>query len=40
MPVAVETLGAMGPVALSLLKEIACHITSATGEGKAHEYLL
>ena len=36
MPVAVETLGAMGPVALSLLKEIARCVTSATGEDRAH----
>ena len=40
--VAVETLGAMGPDACSLLKEIhvAWHITSAIGEERVHEYLL
>ena len=40
VPVAVETLGALGPEASSLLKDIACRISLARGEERAHEFLL
>ena len=40
VPVAVETLGALGPEASSLLKEIARRISLARGEERAHEFLL
>ena len=40
IPVAVETLGAMGPEARSLFKEIACRIKITYGEERAHEFLL
>ena len=40
VPVAVETFGALGPEASSLLKEIARRISLARGEEKAHEFLL
>ena len=40
VPVAVETLGALGPEASSLLKEIASCISLARGEERAHEFLL
>ena len=40
VPVAVETLGALGPEASSLLKEIASRIFLARGEERAHGFLL
>ena len=40
VPVAVETLGALGPEASSLLKEIAHRISLARGEERAHKFLL
>ena len=40
VPVAVETLRALGPEASSLLKEIAHHISLARGKERAHEFLL
>ena len=40
IPVAVETLGAMGPEARSLFKEIARRIKITYGEERAHEFLL
>ena len=40
VPVVVETLGALGPEASSLLKEIARSISLARGEERAHEFLL
>ena len=40
IPVAVETLGAMGPEARSLFKEIARRIKGTYGEKRAHEFLL
>ena len=40
VPVAVETLGAIGPEASSLLKEIARRISLACGEERAHVFLL
>ena len=40
VPVAVEKLGALGPEASSLLKEIARRISLARGEERAHEFLL
>ena len=40
IPVAVETLGAMGPEARSLFKEIARRIKITNGEERAHEFLL
>ena len=40
VPVAVEKLGALGPEASFLLKEIARRISLARGEERAHEFLL
>ena len=40
VPVAVETLGALGPEASSLLKEIACRISLARDEERAYEFHL
>ena len=40
VPVVVETLGALGPEASSLLKEIARSISLARGEERAHKFLL
>ena len=40
VPVAVETLGALGSEASSLLKEIALSISLARGEERAHEFIL
>ena len=40
VPMAVETLGALGLEANSLLKEIARRIFLAPGEERAHEFLL
>ena len=40
IPVAVETLGAMGPEARSLFKEIAHRIKITYGEERAHQFLL
>ena len=39
-PVAIETLGAMGPQSLALIKDIGRRIASETGESRAGEYLL
>ena len=39
-PVAIETLGAIGPKSLALLKELWRHIRAETGEPKSREYLL
>ena len=39
-PVAIETLGAVGPQSLALIKDIARRIASETGESRAGEYLL
>ena len=39
-PVAIETLGAIGPKSLALLKELECRIRAETGEPKCREYLL
>ena len=40
MPVAIETLGAVGPHSLSLLKNIGRRIASESGEAKSGEYLI
>ena len=40
VPVAVETLGAMGAEALSFFKEVACRIASVTNEPRSYQYLL
>ena len=40
VPVAVEKLGSLGPEDSFLLKEIACRISLACGEERAHEFLL
>ena len=40
VPLAVETLGALGPEASSLLKEIVRRISLARGEERAHVFLL
>ena len=37
---AIETLGAVGPHLLSLLKDIGRRITSESGEAKSREYLI
>ena len=39
-PVAIETLGAVGPQSLALTKDIGRRIASETGESRAGEYLL
>ena len=39
-PVAIETLGAIGPRSLVFLKELGLRIRGETGEPKATEYLL
>ena len=39
-PVAIETLGAIGPKSLALLKEPGRRIRAETGEPKSREYLL
>ena len=39
-PVAIETLGAIGPKLLALLKELGRCIRAETGEPKSREYLL
>ena len=39
-PVAIETLGAIGPKSLALLKELGRRIRAETGEPKSREYLL
>ena len=39
-PIAIETMGAMGPRSLALLKEVGRRIMSETGEAKSTEYLL
>ena len=40
VPVAVETLGAMGPEARSFFREIANRIKSSCNEERAHDFLL
>jgi len=40
VPVAVETLGALGAGAVELLHELGRHNTDSTGERRATEYLL
>ena len=40
VPVAVETLGAMGAEALVFFKEVAHHIASVTNEPRSYQYLL
>ena len=39
-PVTIETLGAVGPQSLALIKDIGRRIASETGEYRAGEYLL
>ena len=39
-PIAIETLGAIGPKSLALLKDLGCRIRSELGEPKSTEYLL
>ena len=40
MPVAVETLGAVGPLSLAFLKDLGCRIKQRSGVEKAWQYLL
>ena len=40
VPVAVETLGAMGAEALAFFKEVARRIARVTNEPRSHQYLL
>ena len=39
-PIAIETLGAIGPKSLALLKELGRRIAAESGEPKSTEYLL
>ena len=39
-PVAIETLGAVGPHSLALLKDIGRRIAAESGEGRLGEYLM
>ena len=39
-PIAIETLGAIGPKSLALLKDLGRRIRSELGEPKSTEYLL
>ncbi len=39
-PIAIETLGAIGPMSLTLLRELGRRIAVETGEPKSTEYLL
>ena len=39
-PLAVETIGSMGPDSLSFLRELGHRLNSATGEPQAFSYLL
>ena len=40
VPIAIETLGAIGPRSLALLKELGNRIRGETGEAKSTEYLI
>ena len=40
MPVAVETLGAVGPRSLAFLKELAARMKQQSGEERAFQYLM
>ena len=39
-PVAIESLGAIGPLSRALLKDLGRRIKESTGEARAHEYLV
>ena len=38
LPLAIETLGAVGPMSLALLKKLGCHIRAELGEPKSTKY--
>ena len=40
IPIAVETLGALGPQAQSFFKEVARRVKSVTNEPRSHEFLI